>query len=53
MRRDPSEIANAVDDIAARLGIHHHDVCPENTVRGLIDGKLKIIDFAKAMDKEE
>lgn len=53
MRRDPSEITNAVHDIASRLGIHHHDVCSENTVRSLIDGKLKIIDFAKAMDKEE
>ncbi|KAF7426547.1 hypothetical protein PC9H_008916 [Pleurotus ostreatus] len=50
---DPYEISKAVDDLNTRLRIHHHDISLANMVRGIADGKLKIIDFAEAVDAED
>ncbi|RDB30209.1 hypothetical protein Hypma_010442 [Hypsizygus marmoreus] len=48
-----AEVRDAVTDLNVRLGVHHHDIFPQNIVRGLMDGKLKIIDYAKAVDAQD
>ncbi|KAF7426546.1 hypothetical protein PC9H_008915 [Pleurotus ostreatus] len=41
------EVNAALQDIHIRLGFHHRDIDSANMLRGVADGKLKIIDFAK------
>ncbi|KAF4584803.1 hypothetical protein EYR38_002034 [Pleurotus pulmonarius] len=50
---DTSEIEESLESLRAQLEIHYHDVCIENTVRGLKDDKLKIIDFALATSSRD
>ncbi|KAG5220264.1 hypothetical protein IMY05_C4635000100 [Salix suchowensis] len=50
---DPYEISEALEVLATQLHIHHHDISLANIVRGVTDKKLKIIDFAEAVDAED